>query len=370
MKHVEAVKDGNIKVGNVDGLKKIILTAGMSGQPSHVLVVESLDDTYGDIKVAVLPHIDLPRISPLIDALLRYQLVLVTKAKADEEEVEIKDDTKKIMNDSFDNEPLTLQLFIHKWSPTQLFIIQDVSRGFFDYHYFLGPNKEETIEAFRWGIDHNPSLKSLVIDHATDIGPIMPFIQHIEKLHLKKPCVETFKALIDVLPRNESIKSLIIENPSPRSIWCMGYNSTGYFDDGLLTAISMSTKNGLKNLTMIRNDSNYPDYDYKMTDLVMLLNSESLRTVHIKGFRVRLNKFDDNDPEGLAEVDGDLAGLAAGLVETKLQSLILSENIISESFSNVGEIMTGQIVSSLQPIMQNITQLNVSPPMLEMRWNK
>ena len=373
-----------------NGRFKQIIVRDMAGN-IHNLFVDRVEDTYGNVKDALLPHI--------AEDPLRSDIRLV-----DNVTFNLVDDHARIIpderGDDYDyDEPIILQLLLEpsKWTATQKDVIRKTIEGHIADQKILDSLNQEFIradtpeiieirEAFVWAINNNP-IERLVIYYAPNIRrPVMNAILNIQTLHLKEVCINTIQSLIDVLPRNRTIKSLIIENPSSRSNWLMGV-------EGLLGAITTNTV--LQNLTLIRNDHVKYDksYDYKMTDLVALLAmNTSLRTVDIRGYRVLINKFDETDPEGQREVAGDLSNLAEVLLVLRennnyynrnFRSLILSENRIS----NAAQTRASEIILALQPIRQDITRLSVldnrfvqsdfydgggyhEPAMLEMIWQK
>lgn len=363
-----------------NGRFKEIIVRDMAGN-SHTLFVESVEDTYGNVKDALLPYI--------AENPLRCDIRLV-----DNVTLNLVDDDERIIpaepGDDYDyDEPIILQLLVEPadWTASQKDVIRKTIEGYVDDYkivnlsdYWINQGlpdvlTQETIEkreAFVWAIENNP-IERLVIYYSRDISPVMNVIQRIQTLHLKDVCTGTLQALTRVLPTNRAIKSLIIENPSSRSNWLMGY--TRHNGGGLLDAIVNSE---LQNLTLIRNDHvKYHDsYDYKMIDLVGLLaNNASLRTVNIRGFRVLINQIDETDPEGERDVDGDLSDLASVLLVLREQNNYYNRNfnslILSENRIYTGKTAT-QIIASLQPIRQDITRLNVldEPAMLEMIWQK
>lgn len=337
-----------MKYGKGDGNKQIIIK-DMAGIPVHFLVAESFNDTYGDLKDVLRPHLD--------ENPARHQLVLV-----DKDDVVIDDDKKNIISyENMDDEPLTLQLLIKEaeWGDAQKYFIIG-EHGVLSM-FFITENAMNR-EAFIWSMEHNPDIKSLTIYDALNIQPIIPYIQNISELNLKDVCQYTIMGLTDFLRDNETLKSLIIENPSFRVDWLM-YNffaSIGYND-------------GLINFTMIQKEYRKYSLEYEMDHLCMMLSdmmmyqNTSLRTVEIKGCTVKIDK--------------DLTKLVGLLNKTNLRTLRLLENRISTD----GKTTASEIISSLQPIRKDITELTVldrvfvkssdhdsggyyQSPMIEMVW--
>lgn len=320
-----------ISYGKGDGIVQIIVK-DMSGV-SHFLVVESFNDTYGDLKDVARPHI--------MGKPARHQLALV-----DKDDNILDDKTRIISSLSKPVEPLTFQIFVKdaEWDETQQAIIRNTSgeRVFLNMSSIKvdlespEPLKIMNREAFIWGIEHNPEIKSLIIENAFNIEPIMSSIQHIEELHLKNASLDTIRALSNVLGDNTTIKSLIIEDALNKVSPYMRM----FFE-------SIVHNDGLINLTMIKNKVslyNLYDFDYEMAHLNMMLRfNTSLRTVYIKGYTV---KIEDNDR--------NLTNLAhALLTQTTLQTLHLSENRF-----DTNRIKASEIISSLQPV-RNIIKLSV-----------
>lgn len=359
-----------MKYGKGDGrLKEIILTAGMSGKPAHHLVVESVKDTYGDIKDVVRSHIE--------GKPLRHQLVLMTKAKDEHEEEKIVEEDDQII--TVDN-PLILQLFLKdtEWGGEQLAIIDRLKGG--DNFDLPRPYPKINLDAFIWGIEHSPALsgfglsfigiKTLVVENAFDIRPIMPLILHIEKLHIKNVSGHTIQALTDVLPHNTNIKSLIIENPDETANQAMRSKKVIDTENGLFMSIMVN--NTLERLIMIKNVEN-DNVDYKMTDLSEMLSiNTSLKEVVIDGYRVKINKIvynDKEEDEWSDDFDGDLEFLAETLnspYNKNFKKLIFRRNPIE-----IGAIDADQINASLGLIRKNITGGVINSergPMLDMTW--
>jgi hypothetical protein len=350
-----------MKYGKADDGNKQIIIKDMAGIPVHFLVAESFNDTYGDLKDVLRPHLD--------EKPARHQLVLV-----DKDDVVIDNDKTKIMSENMD-EPLTLQLLVKEaeWGDAQKDLIRHTSgeHGGVSmytittlYSEDAPENREKAMnrEAFIWSMEHSPDIKSLTIYDARNIQPIIPYIQNISELHLNDVCEYTIMGLTDVLWYNETIKSLIIENPSFRVDWLM-YN---FFK-------SIGYNNGLINFTMIQKEHRKYSLEYEMDHLCMMLSdmmmyqNTSLRTVEIKGCTVKIEK--------------DLTKLVGLLNKTNLRTLRLSENRISTD----GKTTASEIISSLQPIRKDITELTVldrvfvkssdhdsggyyQSPMIEMVW--
>jgi hypothetical protein len=255
----------------VDGyIPTRIIVKMMSGK-DHTLFTENDNETFLDVKMALLPHLSS---TPVLDQ-------LVFQSGNQEIGYNSVDDSASVLSlTPHASHIIELQLLLREreWSPEQQHIIDMTSEEYLK----IRVNTLDKLEAFRWGIQHNSSIKSIHTNRSHKI--ILPII-------------------MDILRDSTTIENLLL-----------------VFDDDLNVDEMAQLFEAIGQNNTLKYISIYADFDctYRLNDLAELL---------------RINtSLDSIDLTKCNVIIGDATRFVDDLDATRyvLNTLNLTDNIISD----------------------------------------
>jgi hypothetical protein len=286
-----------------------IIVNTMTGS-QYTLFTERAGETYGDVKVALLPHIVLPKI-PRRTSIRRLALSLRTADGG----LDIDVDDREILPP--DNE-VVLELIVRdpEWTPQQEWIVNQSKSSIGRF----STKTPDRMDAALWGMQY--AVDSLVLDDLPleHIETIMNFLPTTIK-HLNISNVffnaNEMSELFAIISKNNTVRTLIITtkrenggctyrmndlaewlrlNTSLKSVhmWMCDF-----ILDGDVTTLSRVLNNH-PTLSVLDLYKNYPYYE----DLMLYVFLDSLQTIMPRGKR---DKRDDNniffnDDQGLVDM--------------------------------------------------------------------